>query len=279
MAFKTRFGIGGVILAAALSGCESGPKAGGLNQAVTAYNQQRFTEARDLAAKESTVSTGDARCAAAYVAGLSSYQLGNKSEAEQQFEIARGSSDPETAAKAAAMLGQVRLDQGRPREAASLLTAATTNLPPDDAKRACYNAGVAYRNAGDEAKAKEWFARSRGESPTMSAAANPPAAASASKPVTAPGNGASAAPAAKAGGFAIQVGAFADRSRAEQAASEATPLARNSGLGDATIVQRKDDRGKRVYVVQIGAFPTRDAAAAARAKLGKLQYIVVAAAS
>ena len=40
------------------------------------------------------------------------------------------------------------------------------------------------------------------------------------------------------------------------------------------IISRRDERGAMIYVVQFGWFPTRDSAAAARAKLGRLEYIV-----
>jgi hypothetical protein len=70
------------------------------------------------------------------------------------------------------------------------------------------------------------------------------------------------------------VGAFSDKTRAQRAADEANTVARKDGLGPVRILNRRDDRGKPLYLVQFGFFTSRDAAAAARTRIGKLEYIV-----
>jgi cell division protein FtsN len=268
----------GVVTALILvqTGCESAPKAGGMNQALADYNAQKFTQAheRAVAIQEKATRPGE-REDAAYVAGLSAYQLGQTDEAERRLLVASRSANPQTSAKAKAMLGQIRLDQRRPREAAKYLTDAAPILTGEDASKAAYNASVAYQQAGNQTESKEWLARSGGR-PTLAAA--PPT----STPVTVASNASvrTTRPAASgnsATGFTLQVGAFKEKSRAHQAAADAQKLARRDGLGSVKIISRRDERGSMLYVVQFGWFPTRESATAARAKLGRLEYIVAPA--
>jgi septal ring-binding cell division protein DamX len=115
---------------------------------------------------------------------------------------------------------------------------------------------LAYQQAGDAKAQQQWLANS-------SSAVAPPIGAPAKSTLT-------KAPI----GFALQVGAFTDKKRAQQAASEAEPLAKKDGLGPVRVIPRRDDRGKSLYLVQFGFFTSRDAASAARTRLGRLEYIV-----
>lgn len=278
------------IMAIAQTGCESAPKAGGMKQALADYNAQRFTQAheRAVATQERANRPGE-REDAAYVAGLAAYQLAQLDEAERRLLVASRSTNPETAAKARAMLGQIRLDQRRPREAAIYFTDAAPHLTGDDASKCAYNASVAYQQAGDQAAAKDWLARSGGRAPDPHSRSSPsnssiPSATSTTAPATRP-TLASPAPSSRPGavaansptGFTLQVGAFKEKQRAQQAATEAQQLARRDGLGSVKIISRRDERGTMLYLVQFGWFPTRESAAAARAKLGRLEYIVAPA--
>ena len=51
-------------------------------------------------------------------------------------------------------------------------------------------------------------------------------------------------------------------------------MASRNGLGSVRTVPSHDERGTRLYLVQVGEFPTRAAAAATRAQIGRLEYIV-----
>jgi tetratricopeptide (TPR) repeat protein len=85
------------------------------------------------------------------------------------------------------------------------------------------------------------------------------------------------APAGGAGGeFTIQVGAFRGRPRAEQAAQDAEALGQRHGVAPVRIVQRRDDRGQPLFVVQMGRFGSRTEASDARRRVGNLQFIVAA---
>lgn len=247
-----------VLSAAVIAGCESQPRAGDLSRAVDDYTMQRYSSANEKSVHVMNTARSPQREDAAYLAALCSYQMGHVDEAERRLMVAVQSSQPETVAKAKAMLGQVRLDQKRYREAAIFFTDAARNLEGDDAQRATYYAGLAYRHAGDANEAKKHLGN--GAPPA------PPA------PVVSKANGASGSR------FALQVGAFTEKKRAEQAADSARALAKAADLGDVRIIPGRDARGHQVFLVHIGSFPTREAAAAARTKAGRLNYIVALAA-
>jgi hypothetical protein len=218
---------------------------------------------------------------AAYLAGLSAYQLGNLPAAEQELSVAATSTDASTAGNASVMLGQLRLDQRRPREAATSFGDASRLLSGEDARQAAWHAGLAYREAGDEDAAKRWLdtASSRQFDAQDSAA---PALQTASKtPSSSARTVASAAPPVtrelEAVGFTLQVGAFTDKKRAKRAAEDAEELAKKESLGRVRIIPRKDARNQPMYLVQIGWWVTRSEAAAARTKIGRLEYIVAPA--
>lgn len=73
-------------------------------------------------------------------------------------------------------------------------------------------------------------------------------------------------------GFTLQVGAFRERPRAEKAAKSA----RRHGVSPVRITPRADERGRTMFLVQLGRYDTRAAAAEARQRLGELGYIVAA---
>ncbi|MCP3902111.1 MAG: hypothetical protein GY715_00625 [Planctomycetes bacterium] len=77
----------------------------------------------------------------------------------------------------------------------------------------------------------------------------------------------------EAGAFTLQVGAFRERRRAQRAADDASRRAADAGLATARIVERAG-RGASLYLVHVGTFGTRREAAAARGRLGRLDYIV-----
>lgn len=265
------------IVAASAAGCKSGSPGssggGSLQQAVNDFNARRYARAQERAEAIASKSKPGVREDAAYVAGLSAYELGQTEEAERHFVSAARSANAQTAARAKAMLGQVRLDQNRPQEAANLLAEAARAMDGADSERAARNAAIAYQRAGDEASAKKW---------ASAAGAGTPARHSPGSTAGMPASGksirrGSAGSNADSGGFTLQVGAFREKSRAERAANEAKKLAERDGLGEVQIVPRRDERGKLMFVVQFGSFGTRAAAAAARAKLGRLDYIVALA--
>lgn len=228
--------------AAAAAGCQTAPKAG-LSQAIADYEAQRFAAAHQGAVDSMRSATGIEREQAAYVAGLSAFQLGRMDEAELRLQAAVNSSDKRTAANAKVMLGQIRLSQGRHAEAATMFETAAPNLDGEDARQATRFATRSHQLAGNTAAASRLQASSGSGGGTGS-------------------------------GFTLQVGAFQERQRADSAASAAGDLSRREGLGQVSVVPRIDSRGRLLYVVQLGHFMTRMAAEQARERIGKREYIV-----
>jgi septal ring-binding cell division protein DamX len=279
-----------------LAGCGggSGQTTGGMKQALADYNAQRYDQAnqRATSAMGSAANPPDKQ-QAAYLAGMSAYHLGEYDQAERRWMIAAESSDRATAGGAKAMLGQMRLDQNRPREAAAYLADAADLLEGEDARQAGRRAGMAYRMAGDEQSARRWLGNDVGSQTAVAKSVAPASANASREPVantSSPAAGAASATGsanAAGGGFltsgssnayALQVGAFTELKRAQKAAADADKVSRREGFGAARTVVRHDERGQAVYIVQIGAFSSREAATAARTKLGRLEYIVAPAA-
>lgn len=272
-------------------------KGGSMNGALTEYNSHNYDQAHDQAAAVAAKSTGTQRERAAYIAGLSAYQAGDADAADSQLSIASVSSDAAIAGSAKAMLGQLRLDQRRPREAAGYFSDASRLLEGEDARQAAWHAGLAYRQAGDEASAKRWLDTASGsqfDQPKQAGAVafNPQPANSRTAMAR---NGtiktSSATPPAQTNapkvqiqstgettvGFTLQVGVFSDKNRAKSAAEEAESFAKKEGIGRVKIIPRRDIRGQPLYMVQVGWWVTRTEANAARNKIGRLEYIVAPA--
>jgi len=235
--------LGCVAAAFLIAGC--GPqRSASLNQAMTAFNAHQYSSAHHHAVQAMRSSTGREREQAAYLAGLSAYQMRDLDEAELRLAAATRSGDARTAGSAKAMLGQVRLDQNRPGEAATLFDEAARQLTGHDAAEARRHAAIAHQRAGNTNAANQWAASGEGS-----------------------GGGAG-------GVFALQVGAFSERQRATQAANDASRLADSHGLGPVNVITSRDARGRPLFLVQFGSFSSRDSAARTRTQLGRLDYIV-----
>jgi tetratricopeptide (TPR) repeat protein len=240
------------LLMMVLSGCESTPQAGSLDAALGSYDAGRYALAHRQAGEAMHSADAVEREQATYLAGLSAYRLGRLDEAERLMLTAARSDDAATAAKAKAALGLIRLEQDRPAEAAGLFQDAEPDLDEADAAQAARYAEAACRLAGLPTRTSP---PSPGREPMSGSAV--------AKHMTT---------------FALQVGAFQDRRRAERAAADAAPIADSAGLGSVRIIPRLDDRGRQLYVVQLGSFASRREAALMRTRLHCVEYIVVLAA-
>ncbi len=226
------------ILAATIlvTGCESSPSAATLDGALKAYDSGQFETANRQAVALAETTQAIDRDRAIYIAGLSAYRMGQDDQAETYLSGAATSPDNETAGKAMATLAMIRLDRHRPDEAAELFEQAAQRLEGADQRQST--------NRAHDARAQAAIAGGGG------------------------GGG------GVYGQFALQVGAFRDRTSAQRVAEEAGNLTRGQGFGPARIVSRSDPRFDTLYVVQVGSFATRSAADAARTRLGRLEYRV-----
>lgn len=244
----------GVLLCA---GCQPQGPSGTMQSALNEYNAQRYVAAHEQAAAVMGKSTGPQREKAAYLAGLSAYQAGNFDAAEQELSIAAASSDAATAGDAKVMLGQLRLDQHRSREAASNFADASRLLQGEDARQAAWHAGLAYRQANDETNAKRWLdtaSSARFDQPGAATAAPPAKTASSPK-----GN----APVALVSPPAPPRATPAPASKNPNAAAS-TPSSANTanakttgpagGAASGAAATASNDAGTVGFTLQVGAF-------------------------
>lgn len=235
-----------------IAGCESAPKTGGrLEGALQHYDSQRYNLAHQEAveALRSTGVSAQEREQAAYVAGMSAFRMGDMDEAELRFNAVLSTSDRAMLGSAQAMMGQIRLEQNRASEAAVFFERAQLSLAGEDARQARRYAAMAKYESGDITAMQRWYDEAGRAGSTGATSTS---------------------------GFTLQVGAFQDRRRAEQAATDVTESTRRFGYGRVHIRQSADSRGRTLYLVQLGQFPTRQAATSARATIGRLDYIVTA---
>jgi len=169
-------------------------------------------------------------------------------QAEAQLMLASNSANPQIAANAKAMLGLVRMEQGRDGEAASLLHSASMHLSGTDAWQADRHATIAER-------------REEGSRGGSSAAMS---------------GGVADRSVAAAGRFTVQAGAFRQRDRADSVAGQVAAMVAGRDVGGVQIVPREDERGQSLYLVQVGRFDTRQEASKLLSTLGRREYIVVA---
>ncbi len=245
-----------LLTAAPVGGCKSAPPARSLNSALADYEAKRYRLAEHQAAALARQTRGLMRDKAAYLAGLSAYQLGDLYEAQRQLATAVQSSDRTTAGRAKAVLGLVRVNQHRAHEAAVLLAEASGALTGENSRQAAYQAALAHQEAGDEASAGTWLRiADAGQTTGQRALAI---------------NSRS-----RAGRFSLQAGAFRRRQLADNAARSVADVAQQHGLGGVRIVESRDGRGRILFFVQFGRFDSRSAASSARRLIGRLDVIVV----
>jgi tetratricopeptide (TPR) repeat protein len=252
---RWRQAAGLLALLGGMSGCASGPQAGTLDRVIADHEAGMHEQACDEAGRIADRSRGQAADQAAYLSGLCAYELGRLDESAGRLQDAARSDDPATAARAKATLGLVRRQQGRYLEAAGLLDQAALELTGPDAREAAAVASECRQNAG-----RSLSTRGAGGPDRLLA------------------RRASAGPSGVIprddGRFTLQAGAFRERRRADGVAGEAADVARRHGLGPVRVVPSDNGRGEELYLVQIGRFETRQAAAASRAVIGRLEYIV-----
>ncbi len=223
-----------------LGGCAATETTSGsdpLAPALSAYYAGDHDSAREQAERVARRTSGEDRHSAEYVAGLASYRAGRNATATRWLTQAMAAEDPELVARARATLGLLHLEDGDPHTAAQELASAAIGLHGDEQARAMSAARRARRAAGLAA----------GSDPTRSG---------------------------PSGEYTLQIGAFSSLARAESAQRTAAVSARSAGLGQPHVTKHTDRHNARLFLVQVGSFPTRDAAAAARNRHGLSRWMV-----
>lgn len=265
------------VILAALAGCATGKSSTvSIDRAIADYEAGRF--AASLAEAERAASRGDAlgRDEAAYLAGMSAYRLGRDVEARRWLSASATSSDAWLAGQSLVTLGSVELRGGDALAAARAFVRAAERLPDaDEAARARTAAGWAYRQLGDDANAKEQFAKAKvpASGPVQPAPPPRPSLPGATTP-TMTERAPAAPPAPATGSFTIQAGAFRDADRARERASGISAKSRELGLGSPTVRSKRSSSGGEIWVVQVGRFPDRASAEKVKARLGSVNLSV-----
>ena len=224
---------------------------------VALYQARRFREARESAEAAIPKAKGRNREVAQLTAGCSAHALGDFDGARKHLAPLTTSKDPQISGRAEACLGQIAQAQGQQAYAATLFKSAATKLEGDDAARAGVRAGNALSAMGQHGQAIQQYkaAVAEAQSPDVKQTA-----AAMSEP----------------GPFAVQAGVFSSQANAQARARQLQTSAVRFGYGTPRVVPTIAS-GRKTFAVKVGVFPTRQAAADARGKLGMQQTVVVAA--
>ncbi len=266
-------------MVASLAGCGPEPAAG-LDDALRAYDSGRFAESLRIAGDVQRESQDQGlRQQAAYVVGCSAIELGRSAQARDALAIASRSQDPVVAGRALAKQGELAVAERRWSDAASDYSAAGAKLPGSDGDRA--------RALAREASAKALDANRVPPAPPRAAAqaadakpAQPKVAESAPvevKPVEVAPVEVKPAP-LPAGNddapWTVSAGVFSTETAARQRATNVAKDAKRAKLPTPRVV-RVPSSDSRAWVVEVGSFPSKDDAEAARKRISLADSAVV----
>ena len=107
-----------------------------LDGAINSYESKNWKQSLEQANVVQNETSGAVRDQAAFLAGLSEYQMGNYAEAQKRFQISEQSMDAETAGESKVMLGDLLVHQKRYGDAANYYEAAANKLSGEASVRA-----------------------------------------------------------------------------------------------------------------------------------------------
>lgn len=189
------------------------------------YESGLYASAYTKATREAAAASGARHERAALIAGMAAHALDRHADAEHWLGPLTMSKDREIAGRASATLGLIEQERGRHARAVQLLNDAADKL------------------SGDEA------VRSRS------------AAALSSRALDGGGSiGGGGVGVGTLGPYTLQLGAFSSRANADKMASSSSATARRAGMGDPQVSIDQDSKGRSLWVVRVGSFPSRAAA-------------------
>jgi hypothetical protein len=262
--------------------CESQPKTGNLSSAVSRYEEGRYAIA--LSESQNLVRSDDRATSTqgALIAAMSSYKLGNLDQAQQFATQASSAQDRNVSGSALVLLGDIKLSQQHPKDAAVYYSQAAAKLSGSDAVRArdCAErarkmaevptiATVALRGKerdksedAEIAPAPAWTLQ-----PKTSAANQSAAIEVKSQPEAVQGKiPESVAVAAKSKPvansladreFTIRAGSYSSQAAAAQRKKDLASDLKRSKAPAARIDTIHTPRGEELFAVRIGTWPTR----------------------
>jgi len=247
-----------------------------LDDAVRKYDANDWTGAYAQAVLAQDQAQPPLSQRAAFVAGLAAYRQDRFDEARGRFDLAQNCTDPKVAGDAKLMLGEICIHENRPADAANLYDQAAQLLQGDAASRARTLALGARAQATAVTAAKQAPAAepepervvTPPPAPRRPAAEASRPAAKAAQPAAKPSKPAASSSKGNTGkGFTIQCGAYVQESDARKRAREITDEAKRAGLPAPTVRRVTGRTGKRLWIVSVGSFNTREAGRKALAKL------------
>lgn len=245
-----RVALSGLALALMMTwtGCQSSrPKA--LDEARTLFEMGDYEDSLRVAEASHLRTAGAYKEEAAFIAGMSEYELKRYDNAKAWLRPLVRSSDKDISGRASATLGLVAAAQGQYTTAALDLMSAGRKLTGDEGARALLMAGDCYRLLGRLDAANLAYSTGRGM------------AQSAKLKET-------LASRLENSAYTVQFGAFSSYANATRALDGARSRAAAQGLPTPAIVSSSDVTGQSLYLVQSGRYDTKEKAAAARVRLG-----------
>ena len=262
--------------------CDSQPKAGNLSSAVSRYEEGRYAVA--LSESQNLVRSDDRATSTqgALIAAMSSYKLGNMDQAQRFATQASSAQDRNVSGGALVLLGDIKLSQQHPKDAAVYYSQAAAKLSGSDAVRARDCAERARKMAevptiatvvllGKErdksedaeiAPAPAWTLQPKTRAANQSAAIEVK-----SQPETVQGKiPESVAVAAKSKPvansladreFTIRAGSYSSQAAAAQRKKDLASDLKRSKAPAARIDTIHTPKGEELFAVRIGTWPTR----------------------
>lgn len=236
----------------ASGGCET-TEEGAEAESLSLYNAGQYQQARNAAEREVRRSRGVQRDQARFVLGMSAYRLGRGSEAIEHLRQAAESGDRTISGRAHATLGLIYAGRSEHHRAIRHLEQATRKLDGDDEARAYYHLALSEQKLGRWASARTHLslAVSSTSDPSLRRAARQQQDAT---------------------GYTLQLGAFSEKSNADEHALQMR--SRTSGIGSPRVIPSTTSSGDRLYLVQVGRFSTFASAAQARRRLGRTDVMI-----
>ena len=271
----------------ALAGCPSDSTAPTLASATSRYDAGQYELA--LTEGEAVVARGSSadRPQADLLAGMAAFQLDRFDQAERHFVAAERSGAPAIRGRARVMLANIRLEQGRTEDAASLFESGASDLSGPDADKARRYASLARDGQLGSGKPDAHVAQASAPpapasvppQPSASPAPSAPhkvAAARAPKAATAPAapapqtspsrppQAATAASGAATGStasasslFTVRAGAYTTEAAARRRMKALAADVRRAKSPEPYIAAVATKDGDTLYAVRIGTFKSR----------------------
>ncbi len=261
----------GTAVLALLGGCPGDSTGPTLASATSRYDAGQY----ELALTEGTsvASRGPVadRPQAELVAGMAAFQLDRFVEAERHFQAAERSTTPSIRGRARVMLANIRLEQGRAADAATLFDSGASDLTGADAEKARRYAALARDGQLGDGQSRP---------PAVTAAVKTAPAPVRTQPPRAPAEAARPRPATPApqaateGTFTVRAGAYTTEAAARRRLKALAADVRRAKAPQPHITPVTTKDGDTLFAVRIGSFRSRAEAEALLKRLARKDLAV-----